>query len=154
MKRLLIIFIALQLGLLAHSQSLDELRLLYRNATESEDNANSFYEQVEHVTQTDKPVMAAYKGAGLMLLARYSKLSERGSKVREAATWIEDAVERDPKNVELRLIRLSIQENLPRIVRYNQHIDEDRTFIENALPHLQDETLRAMISGYFEEFSN
>lgn len=154
MKPLFSICLFLCLGLKAHTQSLDELRLLYRDATASEKAANNFYDHVQHVEQTDKPVMVAYKGAGLMLLARYARLSERGNKVREAAVWIEDAVEREPHNAEIRLIRLSVQEHLPKIVRYNQHIDDDRIFVKSALPGIEDEILRNMITSYFEEFSN
>lgn len=154
MKLLLPICLLFSLSLSAQSLSLDELRLLYRDATASEENANGFYEQVKHVVKTDKPVMTAYKGAGLMLLARYARLGERGAKVREAAAWIEEAVERDPNNPEVRLVRLSIQEHLPKIVRYNQNIEEDREFIKEALPGVDDKILRTMISAYFNEFSN
>lgn len=154
MKPLFIICLFIYAGLTTQAQSLDELRLQYRDATESEATAQGFYDRVAQIEQANKPVMVAYKGAGLMLLARYAKLSERSSKVREAAEWIENAVAREPNNAEIRLIRLSVQEHLPKIVRYNQAIDEDREFIKSALPNLEDQTLRAMISSYFEEFSN
>lgn len=154
MKALLFAFLVAVFTLPAHAQSLDDIRLLYRDATKSEAAAQDFYAQVQHVAPDGKPVMAAYKGAGLMLLARYTKLTERGAKVREAATWIEEAVGRAPDNAEIRLIRLSVQEHLPKIVRYNQHIDEDREFVKTALPGLDDDVLRAMITRYFESYSN
>lgn len=153
MKPLLFACLIAFLALPAQGQSLDEIRLLYRDATESETSAKHFYEQVKDVAKDGKPVMVAYKGAGLMLLARYTKLSERGAKVREAATWIEDAAARAPNEAEIRLVRLSVQENLPKIVRYSQHINADREFIENALPAIEDNVLRKMISSYFEKYS-
>lgn len=154
MKPLFFTFLIAVLTLPTHAQSLDDIRLLYRDAAESATATQAFYEQVQHVAPDGKPVMVAYKGAGLMLLARHAKLSERGAKVREAATWIEDAVARAPNNAEIRLVRLSVQEHLPKIVRYNQHIDEDRAFIEEALPGVDDDVLRAMITRYFEAYSN
>lgn len=135
------------------AQSLDEIRLLYRDATESQAASEAFYEKVKDFSQDSKPVFSAYKGAGLMLLARYTKLSERGTKVREAAAWIENAIARAPKQTELRLIRLSVQEHLPKIVRYNQHLEEDRAFIQDALPSVDDDVLHAMITHYFEKYS-
>jgi len=155
MRRFVALFIALSAWTAVNAQApnLNEIRLLYKDATKSKAQAEAFYEPLKGVTQTDDPVLVAYKGAGLMLLARYEKLAERGPKVREAARWIEQAVAEDPNNPEIRLIRLSVQEHLPKFLKYNQHIDEDRQFVQEALPSLEDPGLKAMINGYFDEFS-
>jgi len=136
-----------------HAQTLNEIRLLYRDATKSKSQAEAFYQPIKNVKQTDTPVMVAYKGSGMMLLARYEKLGDRGPLVREAAQWIEKAVAADPNNPEIRLIRLSVQEHLPKFLKYHQHIAEDRQFVQQSLPTVKDEGLKAMIMGYFEEFS-
>jgi len=153
MKMLFSLLAVFLCGVLVHAQDLNALRLLYKEATKSEAQAQAFYEPLEHVTKNDKPVLVAYKGAGLALLARYEKLTERGPKVKEAVQWIEQAVADDPDNAEIRLIRLSVQEHLPKFLKYNQQIEDDRQFIQQALPSLADDGLKAMISGYFEEFS-
>ena len=137
----------------SYAQDLESIRLLYKDATKSKEQAEAFYEPVKEVTRADKPVLVGYKGAGLMLLARYEKLANRGPRVKEAVQWIEQAVSADPENAEIRLIRLSVQEHLPRFLKYHQHIEEDRQFIQQALPSITDESLAAMINGYFEEFS-
>jgi len=137
----------------ATAQQLNELRSAYKSATRSQQDAEAFYEMVSGVTKSDIPVLQAYKGSGLMLLARYEKLAARKPKVKEAVQWIEAAVAADPDNAEIRLIRLSVQEHLPKLLRYNQHIEEDRQFIQQALPSIKDEGLKAMINGYFAEFS-
>ena len=97
--------------------------------------------------------MVAYKGAGKMLLARYEPLTKRKPKIKEAIEWIESAVKRDSDNVEIRLIRLSVQENLPKFLKYNDKIEEDRKFVKEALPSIKDKELIEMINGYFSEFS-
>ncbi|PPL03743.1 hypothetical protein [Parapedobacter indicus] len=154
MRKVITFFIITTISWLGtYAQDLESIRLLYKDATKSKEQAEAFYEPVKEVTQADQPVLVAYKGAGLMLLARYEKLANRGPSVKEAAQWIEQAVSADPENAEIRLIRLSVQEHLPRFLKYNQHIDEDRQFIQQALPSLKDESLTAMINGYFEEFS-
>src|SRR5690606_20328848 len=96
-------------AVLLYAHDLDTLRLLYRDATKSEEQAMAFYEPLAAVTKNDQPVLVAYKGAGLMLLARYEKLAARGPKVKEAVPWIEQAVADEPDNAEIRLIRLSVQ---------------------------------------------
>ncbi len=150
-----ITFLVASMGLsIAQAQELSDIRLLYKDATKSKEQAEAFYEPVKAVEKTDKPVLVAYKGAGLMLMARYEKLANRGPKVKEAAQWIEQAVANDPDNAEIRLIRLSVQEHLPRFLKYNGQIEEDRQFVEQARPSLKDESLKAMIDGYFDTFSN
>lgn len=153
MGKMLVFIIACWSTVTVHAQDRDNIRLLYKDATKSREQAEAFYEPLKAVDKSDKPELVAYKGAGLMLLARYEKLAERGPKVREAAAWIEEAVERAPENPEIRLIRLSVQEHLPKFLKYRQHIEEDRQFVQQALPSVTDAGLKAMINGYFDEFS-
>lgn len=153
MKKLFSLILLLSYTVIAGAQDLYTLRLLYRNATQSKEQAQAFYGPLAKVTKNDQPVRVAYKGAGLMLLARYEKLTDRGPKVKEAITWIEQAVADDPDNAEIRLIRLSVQEHLPKFLKYNANIEDDRLFIQQALPALEDAGLKAMINGYFDTFS-
>ncbi|MFC3198925.1 hypothetical protein ACFOET_14980 [Parapedobacter deserti] len=153
MYRYLALLVILSNWFSLSAQDLNDIRLSYRDATKSQAQAQAFYEPLQNVSKSDKPVLVAYKGAGLMLLARYEKLTERGPKVKEAIPWIEQAVADEPHNPEIRLIRLSVQEHLPKFLKYNQDIEADRQFIQQALPSLEDEGLKAMIKGYFDEFS-
>ena len=153
MKKLFLLFLFISCTVVAGAQDLDTLRLLYRDATQSKELAQAFYEPLAGVTKNDRPVLVAYKGAGLMLLARYEKLTERGPKVKEAVQWIEQAVADDPDNAEIRLIRLSVQEHLPKFLKYNADIEDDRQFVQQALPNVEDAGLKAMINGYFKTFS-
>src|SRR3546814_373605 len=153
MKKLFPVLVLVCYAAVVCAQDLDSLRLLYRTATESEEQAEAFYAPLAEVTKGDDPVLVAYKGAGLMLLARYEKLADRGPKVKEAVPWIEQAAAEEPNNAEIRLIRLSVQEHLPKFLKYNSNIEGDRQFIQQALPKVEDASLKAMISGYFDKFS-
>lgn len=42
---------------------------------------------------------------------------------------LEFAVASEPNNIEIRLIRLSIQEKVPKIVNYNKNKKEDKDFL-------------------------
>ncbi|MGB6084356.1 hypothetical protein [Moheibacter sp.] len=150
--KLLFIFFTLSFSLTIFAQS-SELRKSYREATQSEAKASSFYEHVKNVSNSDKAVMLAYKGAGQTLLARYEPLLQRKDKVKAGIDLVEKAIQQDPDNVEIRLIRLSIQENLPKMFKYNTEIESDKKFIQSALPEIKDKSLVEMIKGYFAEFS-
>lgn len=152
MKKLFVLLVLVSTAIVGRSQDLNALRLLYRDANLSEEQAQAFYAPLADVTQNDKPVLVAYKGAAMALLARYEKLAARGGKVKEAVTWIEKAVSEEPDNAEIRLIRLSVQEHLPKFLKYNSNIEDDRQFIQQALPTIKDAGLTAMINGYFDTF--
>src|SRR5690606_24825023 len=137
MRNVIATFLVITTCLATHAQDLTNLRLLYKDATKSKTQAEAFYAPLSDVSQADKPVLVAYKGAGLMLLARYEKLANRGPKVKEAVQWIEQAVAAEPENAEIRLIRLSVQEHLPRFLKYHQDIEEDRKFVQQALPSIE-----------------
>jgi hypothetical protein len=146
----LLCFFALSSILFAQNS---DIRTAYRSATESEAKAKDFFKLVEKTTSSDKAEMLAYKGAGMTLLARYEPLTKRSSKVKAGIKWIDDAIAKSPNNIEVRLIRLSVQENLPKMFKYNTHIEADKKFIKDALPKLEDKDLVKMINGYFAEFS-
>ena len=152
MKKLVVFLILVSTAVAGRSQDLNTLRLLYRDATQSEEQARAFYAPLAEVAQSDKPALVAYKGAAMALLARYEKLAARGAKVKEAVAWIEQAVSEEPDNAEIRLIRLSVQEHLPKFLKYNSNIEDDRQFIQQALPTIKDTGLTAMINGYFDTF--
>lgn len=152
MKNVILFFVLLSGSVSLFAQS-TAVRKAYKDATKSEEKAKSFYELVDDVSQSDKSVMVAYKGAGKMLLARYEPLTKRKPKIKEAIDWIEKAVNADADNVEIRLIRLSVQENLPKFLGYNDNIEEDKKFVKDALPNIKDKELIEMINGYFAEFS-
>jgi len=137
----------------SQAQVSSDIRVSYREATKSKENAEAFYEKVKSFTMKDQPVLTAYKGAGLMLLARYEPLTQRKGKVKDAVEWIENAVRRDAGKAEIRLIRLSVQENLPKMLGYHKEQEGDRAFIKKAYPNLKDAQLKEMIDGYFAEFS-
>jgi hypothetical protein len=153
MYKCTVLFLLLLGGMTGHAQVSNEIRLSYKNATQSKENALAFFEKVKSYQMSDEPVLVAYKGAGLMLLARYEPLTQRTAKVKDAVEWIENAVKRDPEKAEIRLIRLSVQENLPKMLGYHKDQAADRAFIEKAYPNLKDENLKQMIEGYFAEFS-
>lgn len=147
-----ILFMLLLGSISVFSQS-TAIRKAYKDATKSEEKAKVFYALVDNVSQSDKAVMVAYKGSGKMLLARYEPLTKRKTKIKDAIEWIEKAIKTDTNNAEIRLIRLSVQENLPKFIGYNDNIDEDKKFVKDALPNIKDKELVEMINGYFAEFS-
>ncbi len=58
---------------------------------------------------------------------------------------IEQAIKKEPNNVELRFIRLSVQKNAPAFLGYQSNIKEDMQFIENNRSEIKSEVLNKYI---------
>ncbi len=106
-----------------------EVRKLYPAASANEKNAHEFHEIVNRVG-SDDAVIQAYRGAAETLLSKFSgKVGEKISHMKAGADLIDGAVSKDPDNIEIRMVRLSVQENVPRIVNYRKNKDEDKAAI-------------------------
>lgn len=111
------------------SQDLSTVRENYIQASKSKEKANEFSDAMEKYAGDNK-TMLAYKGASIALKAKFA--SERKTKkdlFTKGIQILEKALKADSNNAEIRLIRLSIQENTPKILNYKGNIQEDKQFI-------------------------
>ena len=110
---------------------LESLRNSYSKANSSNENAKNFIAIAEKKSSND-PVISAYKSASKILEAKVTtEKNKRKSFVKSGATTLENLIKSNPNNAELRVIRMSVQENLPKIVGYNKNLKEDKTFLIN-----------------------
>lgn len=110
---------------------LESLRNSYSKANSSNENAKNFIALAEKKSSND-PVISAYKSASKILEAKVTtEKNKRKSFVKSGATTLESLIASNPNNAELRVIRMSVQENIPKIVGYNKNLKEDKTFLIN-----------------------
>lgn len=107
---------------------LEALRDSYSVANQSKENAKNFIEIADKKTSSD-PVISGYKAAAKVLEAKVTADGKRKALVKSGATNLENLIKSNPNNTELRLIRLSVQENVPKIVGYNKNLKEDKEFV-------------------------
>ena len=99
--------------------------------------------------QEDIKTIVAYRGAVATLKAKFSKgIKNKKAFFKEGSELLEFAVTSEPKNIEIRCLRLGVQENSPKIVGYKQHIEADKQFILNHYASVTDGGLRKFIKGY------
>lgn len=73
----------------------------------------------------------AYYGTIMMKSAEYQKTAgDKLKKFKEGKTLLEAAIQSNSANVEYRFLRLMIQENAPKILKYTANIKEDAAFIK------------------------
>jgi hypothetical protein len=128
--------------------SITEIRKLYATASSSENNAKEFASKLNEVSKEDNKTLVAYKGASLSILSKLEKkVSDKSKKFKEGSSLIEFAVANDPNSIEIRMIRLSVQENVPKIVNYRGNKKEDKKFL---LDHYKEQT--GTLKDYIGDF--
>ena len=126
-----------------------EVRALYKKAVESEAEATALYSMLQDVNENDDKVLVGYKGALTAITAKYEKeVKTKKERFKAGVSLIEFAVSQEPENVELRFIRLSIQQNSPKFLKYKKNISEDKALIFDNLESLENAKLKAHIEDY------
>lgn len=111
------------------NSDLETLRNAYAKANSSDDATRAFIQTASKKTSSD-PAVIGYKAAAQIMEAKVTKeKNKRKTFVKTGATQLENVLKSNPNNIELRMIRLSIQENLPKIVGYSKNIKEDKNFL-------------------------
>ena len=113
-----------------NNPDISEIRKSYFNAANSESLSKNFSSKLSGVTNESDKTLVAYKGASIALMSKFAKkTADKIDDFKEGAKLVEFAVVSEPNNIEIRLIRLSIQGNVPKIVKYNSNKKEDKDFI-------------------------
>jgi len=127
MKWLITTFLVVSLVV---NPDITEIRKLYPSAAVTEKSALALAEKLADVNNSNEKTLVAYKGASITLKSKFSKgISNKIKFLKEGAKHIEFALAGEPNNIEIRLIRLSVQENVPAIASYNKNIADDKKFI-------------------------
>lgn len=129
--------------------TLSELRKQYPKANKNEATTDKLEKELASVTKENNTVLVAYKGAVLTLKAKFaSGIGNKKSFFRKGAELLEYAVEKKPSNIEIRCIRLGVQENSPRITGYRKNIKEDKNFILKNYKSITDSEVKKFVKGY------
>lgn len=107
--------------------NLDQIRDSYTGAHTSKASADAFYKMVSGASSGS--TMNGYKAASKIIKAKFQTGEGRKKIITEGIKSLESTIKADPNNTELRVIRLSVQENLPKFIKYNTSISADKAFI-------------------------
>jgi hypothetical protein len=99
---------------------------MYVESSDSKVNATKFYDFMNKYSKNDETLLA-YKGASIALKSKHtSGLKQKKEGFIKGVTILEGVIKANPNNVEARLIRLSIQENTPKLLKYKENIEADK----------------------------
>ena len=131
LKKVMILVIFSLFGIACYGQSMDleSIRANYKKAVSDKKLCLKMIKGLG--AGTESSVHLSYLGAFQMIWAKHiinpiSKLKTFNTGKKK----IEDAVLAAPNNLEIRILRLSIQKNSPAFLGYNKNIEEDQKFIQ------------------------
>jgi hypothetical protein len=126
-----VLLLSLTSALTANAQ-LDYLRSLYFGAS-NEEGIKKYYNSAV-VTPDQSPIIKAYKGVAIAMYAEVvSGVDDKFSYFGKGKKLIEEAIQADFYNPEIRFLRLTVQAEVPWVVGYSGDINADATIVLNAL---------------------
>lgn len=151
---ILIINLMLFLGLntVTSELALRDVRVKFHSSTNDESLCKKLITMLEPYNENNHPLYYGYRGCANMVMAKHvfnpiTKLSyfKKGKKI------LENAIQHDKSNIELRFLRYSIQTNVPSFLGYNGNIKADRSFLQQSVKSMNDAELKKIISSYLKE---
>lgn len=150
MKKLLFLLIFPCLTVLG--QDLSQMRRYLQTGQNSEQQALAMISAAQQGFQkTKNSTYLGFEAIGNFYLAKNSgNPFKKLSYFNQGRKKLDAAIAREPKNPELRVLRLATQENAPAVLNYNKEIAADRNFLKSSYQNIQDEELKRYIKKYLK----
>jgi len=135
--------------------ALSELRRLFNIATVQRDSCNKFSALLSQIDSNSQPLYICYKGVSNMIQAKYAvNPVVKYSLFNKGKVLIETAIKTDTNNIEMRYLRLSVQNNLPLLLGYSKNIEPDKSFLRDNIKNENDTELKELITNYLLSLNN
>ena len=111
-------------------------------------------QQIEQLSKyKSTTTIDAYLGAITMKSAQFEKTpKDKASVFKKGSVLLENAISKEPKNGEFRFLRLVIQENSPKILKYTKNMEEDAEIVISSFKSLNP-TVKTAIRNYSKHSS-
>ncbi len=142
-------FLFIGITVILFKLNITSVRTAYKTAVISKSEAIVFYEKLQKVTKQDKKVFVAYKGAATTLIAKQQKsIKKKKELFKKGVALVEYAIQKEPNNIEIRFIRLSIQQNIPKFLKYHKQIEVDKIYILSNIKKIKSTDLKKYVTSY------
>ncbi|PRY12716.1 hypothetical protein CLV24_10787 [Pontibacter ummariensis] len=131
-----------------------ELRNEYLEASKDEEAAKLFHKKMSaYKEKHPDPVVLAYKAASEAVMAKYvwnpySKLKQ----LRTAEAIFQDAVALDKEHPEIRFLRFTVEQFVPRYLNLSKHVEEDKRVIIRRLKEHPDSGVSTAMARRIKDF--
>ena len=119
---------------ISKSEDLNKIRKSYINASLNEDSCKNFISSLKKIKIEDSPLLEAYKISAELINIKYLKNPfEKFKLFNHYSKKLNFIINKNPLQIEIRLLRYLIQLNSPDFLFYNKNIEEDYNFINKNL---------------------
>jgi len=147
---MLLIFV-MMLSAVTHLQnkkSIDEIRESYEAAIYDGKKSKELIAYFNG-EPSSQPLYLAYEGAARMVHAKHVFFPfDKLATYNKGKELLEAAVSKAPDNMEIRYLRLSIQDESPSFLGYKNNIEEDKKFLIKNFNKLRDKDNRLRIQNF------
>lgn len=132
------------------AQNYSEYRKLIVKAEDSEKAAKAYLAMAEKdFSETNKPIFQSYIAVGNFFMAKHAfNPIKKMSHFNIGKKMMNEAVFKNPNDIEIRFLRLISQEKMPKILGYYQDIPMDKNFLITQYKKSNDEELVAQIKKH------
>ena len=156
MKLIIVILIAVtSIPSAGKSMGSSELRELYYKAHSGKAAANKFFRVMERLKADEEPVIVCYRGISWLMMASHTiNPFTKWADFCKGKVLMEQAIKKEPGNVEMRFLRFCIQTNVPAFLNYSSAEETDKKILIKEWHRLTDTDLRMRIRNYMLECGN
>ena len=143
MKAILLIIL---LHLTGYNNDIDIIRKLYLSSYTSEANCNTLGKKLNTLEGNTSILIKGYEGCFYFMKCKFiNSPIDKLIYFKKGKKLLETAIEKDPKSVELRFLRYSIQKNLPKFLLYNHNLEKDLNFVNENIKTINDKEVQKFI---------
>jgi hypothetical protein len=156
MKKIFLLFaIFLSIKCFALDPSIIEIRVLYQDAANHESSCKKLLLMLTSYNEKNNTLLAGYKGAATMIMAKhcFSPISKL-SYFSKGKNLLEQSINADKYNIELRFLRFALQINIPFFLGYKGAINSDKAFLINHYHKIEDSQLKHWLISFLKASEN
>jgi hypothetical protein len=128
-----------------------ELRKVMNSAEHDSDKARYFKNHMESI-ETDITILQAYQAISrLIYIKHFEPFWIKWFVFKRETKRLDQIIESDPNQLELRFLRYAVQDQAPFFLGYNDNLKEDKLKIEHCFGECSDD-LKRLIYRYFIRF--
>lgn len=155
MRLIFILFISI--SIIHHSYASDhdkQCRDLYYQVCLKEISLKDFSNYLNENESNNNEVIMGYKAVINFLWAdHYFNPIKKWNSFKKGKYELEKLIDIYPENIELRFLRITIQDGLPAFLDYSSDRETDRYFISQHINDLNDPDLKKRVSDYLQNQS-
>jgi hypothetical protein len=134
------------------SDELSKMRKLFEMVDTSESYNTQLYKLVKNAELSDAEAYG-YLAFHYFMNAKYKFwVNTKMDNFKTGKSMLESIIIKHPNNPDLRLIRYSIQYNIPAFLGYNDNILVDKAFIKKIKDSTKDKELKRLITGILNSY--